>query len=386
MKYRIGIDALSIVNYGGLTHLTEIINHFQKEKHPLIENITVFSSDETLNKLPKKSFLIKKSYSLLNKGKFCRIIFQTFFFDKKLEKSIDILLSLAGDYTGKFKPCVGISQNMLLYETNFFHPIIDIVEKLRFYFNFKRQQICFKNAEGVIFLSKYSEKKIKSCLSILPKKKQIINHGISKMFVNRQINKHDFKNINTYNLKKPFKLVYVSSVHIYKNQCNVIKAVSKLRGLGYPITISIVGKIIYRPYGKKMLDEIEKQDSEREFIEYISNIPYKEMPHKYLQYDGVVFASSCENMPNILIEAMGSGKPIVCSNKGPMPEFLKDGGYYFDPNSVESIITSIKEMLKSNPKNFILAKQNHIELKKFSWEETSLKTFNFLTNILKKNV
>ena len=69
MKYRIGIDALSIVNYGGLTHLTEIINHFQKEKHPLIENITVFSSDETLNKLPKKSFLIKKSYSLLNKGK-----------------------------------------------------------------------------------------------------------------------------------------------------------------------------------------------------------------------------------------------------------------------------------------------------------------------------
>ena len=158
-------------------------------------------------------------------------------------------------------------------------------------------------------------------------------------------------------------MVYVSSVHIYKNQCNVIKAVSKLRGLGYPITISIVGKIIYRPYGKKMLDEIEKQDSEREFIEYISNIPYKEMPHKYLQYDGVVFASSCENMPNILIEAMGSGKPIVCSNKGPMPEFLKDGGYYFDPNSVESIITSIKEMLKSNPKNFILAKQNHIELK-----------------------
>ena len=171
------------------------------------------------------------------------------------------------------------------------------------------------------------------------------------MFVNRQINKHDFKNINTYNLKKPFKLVYVSSVHIYKNQCNVIKAVSKLRGLGYPITISIVGKIIYRPYGKKMLDEIEKQDSEREFIEYISNIPYKEMPHKYLQYDGVVFASSCENMPNILIEAMGSGKPIVCSNKGPMPEFLKDGGYYFDPNSVESIITSIKEMIKSTPKN-----------------------------------
>ena len=37
-----------------------------------------------------------------------------------------------------------------------------------------------------------------------------------------------------------------------------------------------------------------------------------------------IFASTCENMPNILIEGMSSGLPILCSNYLPMPEFLKD--------------------------------------------------------------
>ena len=33
-------------------------------------------------------------------------------------------------------------------------------------------------------------------------------------------------------------------------------------------------------------------------------------------------------MPNILIESMGSGLPIACSEKMPMPEFLGDDGIY----------------------------------------------------------
>ena len=46
-------------------------------------------------------------------------------------------------------------------------------------------------------------------------------------------------------------------------------------------------------------------------------------------------------MPNILIEAMSSGLPIVCSSFPPMPEFLKEFGIYFDPENVESLQNSI---------------------------------------------
>ena len=48
-----------------------------------------------------------------------------------------------------------------------------------------------------------------------------------------------------------------------------------------------------------------------------------------------VFASSCENMPNTLVEAMAIGLPIACSDRGPMPEVLRDGGVYFDPEDCD---------------------------------------------------
>ena len=58
---------------------------------------------------------------------------------------------------------------------------------------------------------------------------------------------------------------------------------------------------------------------------------HDDLHQKYLDADLGLFASSCENMPNILLETMGAGLPIACSNRQPMPEILKNGGEYFDP-------------------------------------------------------
>ena len=86
-------------------------------------------------------------------------------------------------------------------------------------------------------------------------------------------------------------------------------------------------------------------------------------------------------MPNILIESMASGLPIACSDKQPMPEFLKEGGYYFNANSPDSIGEAIISLLKD--KNSLKkVKQNLKEVQKLKWAETSKKTFNFITNLI----
>ena len=98
--------------------------------------------------------------------------------------------------------------------------------------------------------------------------------------------------------------------------------------------------------------------------------------------DAVIFASSCENMPNILIESMASGLPIACSDKHPMPEFLKDGGYYFNANSVDSIKKAIINLIEDKDA-LKKIKQNLNNVRNLKWEETSKKTFNFITNLTK---
>ena len=181
-------------------------------------------------------------------------------------------------------------------------------------------------------------------------------------------------------MAKPFKFIYVSTVHVYKNQVNVIKAVANLRKKGYPVKLTLLGPIIYPPYGKKMILEMSKSDPKKEFIEHINEVPYKEIQNFYSAHDGIIFASTCENMPNVLIESMASGLPIACSEKMPMPEFLEDEGIYFNPYSTESIEKGLIYLIKNLP--LLQKRKNNLsKLKTFSWQLTSKKTFRFISNI-----
>ena len=143
---RIGIDASSIVDGGGFTHLNQFLINYLPLNHTSIEKLNIYASKKVLDKLPISSNLSKCNSPFLNKSRVHRIFFQTFLFDRILKRECDILFSVTGDYTGKFRPYVGMSQNMMLYEREFWGEIKNFKERGKFYFNFKRQQKCFKNA------------------------------------------------------------------------------------------------------------------------------------------------------------------------------------------------------------------------------------------------
>jgi len=369
----IGIDATSIVDGGGLNHLKELVENYQKQKST--HKIIIYASKKVLDQLPNSSNFSKQSFSFLNKSRKYRIFFQIFLFDKILKSECDIFLSVTGDYIGDFRPYIAMSQNMMLYEREFWREIKSIKEKSKFYFNFKRQKKCFKNAEGIIFLSQYAKDYISSSLKIKNKNTSIIHHGISHKFLNQKFN---LKLIKDYSMNNPFRFLYVSTVHVYKNQWNVVEAISKLRQKGYPVALTLIGNVIYKPSGDRLTKVINQLDPDNQFINHILKIPHDQIADKYSNHDGIIFASTCENMPNILLESMASGKPIACSNKQPMPEFLKDGGFYFNAKSVNSIFETLENLLNSLKKFKKLNKLNIQELKKYNWEETSTKTIDFI--------
>ena len=378
---RIGIDASSIVDGGGFTHLNQFLINYLPLNHTSIEKLNIYASKKVLDKLPISSNLSKHNSPFLNKSRVHRIFFQTFLFDRILKRECDILFSVTGDYTGKFRPYVGMSQNMMLYEREFWGEIKNFKERGKFYFNFKRQQKCFKNAEGIIFLSNYAKKYISNALDLKNKITTIIHHGISNKFISEKL---EIKTLKNYSNKTPFRFLYISTVHVYKNQLNVVEAISKLREKGYPVELTLIGDVIYKPTGDLLKKSIENMDPKHEFIEHILNVPHAEISDYYRNHDGIIFASSCENMPNILLESMGAGKPIACSNKSPMDEFLKDGGIYFNARSVNSIFSTLEKMLKSLKSFEALNYKNKEELKKYTWNKTSEETINFIMETLKR--
>lgn len=380
---KIGIDASNIGQGGGVTHLIEILENFdQTYFENTISIITVFSSQKVLNQLPEKKWLNKKTFNFLNAGVLKRVFFQLFKYDKEIEKNCDILFSLTGDYQGKFPIVVGMSRNMLLYERDIWNEIGKLKEIIRFWLNFKKQKKCFKNAKGIIFISEYAKEYISSVLDLQGKSQKTIHHGISPKFIGEI---KDQLPIDAYDIKNPFKILYVSTVHVYKHQWQVIKAVSLIRKKGIPVELNLVGGVIFHPAGKKMHAVIEQEDPNHDFIKYHGNVSYSEIETLYIQSDSIVYASTCENMPNILIESMASGVPIASSDKQPMPEFLKDGGVYFDSKSVTSIEKALEQLIEDVDGRKSMIESNINEVKNYSWNKTSKKTFKFILEIYNKN-
>ena len=71
-----------------------------------------------------------------------------------------------------------------------------------------------------------------------------------------------------------------------------------------------------------------------------------------------------------------------------MPEFLENGGFYFNSKSIDSIEEALKQLLQNSEAREEMAKNNIDRAKKYSWTKTSNQTFEFITEVYKnyKNV
>lgn len=379
----IGIDAVNLRNGGGITHLKEFLTHARPEEHG-IERIIIFSGRYTLDQLPERKWIVKHHDRLMDMALPFRTGFQLFAMDKLLQRyGCDILFAPGGLYQGGFRPFVGMSQNMLLFEKTERdrHGLswpwvrLNILRKL--------QSRCFRRAEGIIFISKYAKNYILGDLKDLNgKENRLIHHGVGKRF--EKPPKPQVP-LSGYSSESPFKLLYVSSIVCYKHQWNVVEAVARLRGEGYPISLQIIGAPLSTSSMVLLEKAIAKFDPTGQFAFYLGVSPFEEIEKAYHEADGFIYASTCENMPNIVIEAMSSGLPMVASHYGPMPEFLGDACLYFDPVSMEGIVAALKTYLDNPERRAELADRAHRYSQQYTWENCSLETLGFLSEVVAKS-
>lgn len=380
----LGIDASNIRVGGGLTHLNEILKHARPEKFG-IKKVYIWSNNETLNSLPEKDWLVKESHPYLNKSFLWSFFFQIFVFSKLAKKNYqcDVIFAPGSTFLGSFKPFVTMSQNMLPFEFEEAFRFKSWSVRIRFLILFVTQAFTFRRADGIIFLTQYAKNVITKKIRLSKTRSIIIPHGIDKKFSNLP---KPQKEIAAYTEDQPFRLLYVSIVTAYKHQWNVAEAVLKLRQEGYPVALDLIGPSTRESIGR--LEEILKRDQNKMgAINYLGPVKHNELSEYYKNSDAFIFASTCENMPIILIEAMTAGLPIACSNKEPMPEVLGNAGQYFDPLDVQSIYDCVKELINNNKNRSIIAEEAYKKTINYTWQNCSDATFDFLSNIaLKKKI
>jgi glycosyltransferase involved in cell wall biosynthesis len=74
-------------------------------------------------------------------------------------------------------------------------------------------------------------------------------------------------------------------------------------------------------------------------VKLLGWVPRETLPAMFGNFDAVVMPSRWEGMPLLAIEALRSGRPLICSNHGAFPYFIKDGvnGVLMDINTPGSL-------------------------------------------------
>jgi glycosyltransferase involved in cell wall biosynthesis len=235
----------------------------------------------------------------------------------------------------------------------------------------------FKNADGLIFLTQYAQERINAILGKIKGMQAKIPHGIEPRFA---AHPKQQKHIHEYSLKQPFTFLYVSILMPYKHQIKVAEAVGMLRAAGSPVKIKFVGSA-WGNYGQEFRKTLRQLDPLEEFLIWSGEMPFSDLHSEYQKADAFVFASSCENLPNILIEAMTAGLPIACSKRGPMPEVLGSAGVYFDPLQPQDIAIAMRTLMQDPDLRTGLAAQAKVLSQEYSWQQCAKDTFEFIAAV-----
>ena len=375
-RLRVGIDASNIRTGGGITHLVELLNAANPLDHG-IDHVVVFVGRKTAERIAPRPWLTIQTESLLDRSLFFRVFWQKYYFEHKVSMHGINLIFVPGGYSAIKEPFVAMSQNMLpfQYEEMFRYGLS--LDLIRLFFIRLLQKKSFKKAEGVIFLSEFAKQKIITILKKSPKRVAHISHGVGKQFF---VTPRKQKHPDEFNKNRLFRLVYLSIIDVYKHHEELIQAVIKLRQEGLPISLELFGPACCQQ--KKSLHSIiTKYDPSAETVFYRGEVSHCELPAVLSQADAFVFASSCENFPNILLESMAAGLPIACSNLGPMPEILSDAGIYFNPNKVSEIMAALKMIFEDVELRERISSLAFNMAKNYSWERCAFETWQFISSI-----
>jgi glycosyltransferase involved in cell wall biosynthesis len=342
-----------------------------------VDRVVVWGGEKTLKALAVAGWLQKEHDRLLDGPLAQRAYWQWRILPRLARARVDILFLPGGSGVAGFRPYVAMSQNLLPFQPR---------EMRRYGVSWMRLKLrllrvvqgrTFRRADGVIFLNEYARDVVSGRLGYGPGRVAVIPHGCEERF---RYKPRPQRSIGEYSVQSPFRILYVSTIDQYKHPWHVCRAVALLRRRGLPITLTLVGSG-YGPALGRLRKTVLEADPSGEFLDYHGTVEHEEVAAVYRTADLFVFASSCENFPIILMEAMASGLPIACSATPPMPAILGDAGVYFDAESPEEIAGALETLIARPDLRVRNAQLAYDRAQNYTWERCASETLDFIVSV-----
>lgn len=241
--------------------------------------------------------------------------------------------------------------------------------------------ISSKLADKVVTISEYVKNDIVNFLAISPEKVDVLYCAPGAQC--KVLDKLNCKNYlkDNFGICQPF-ILYVGQIqHPNKNIVALLHAFNRIKSdLNMLYKLVLVGKehlssqIVY-----KTVDE-QSLTGDVLFTGYVKS---EDLPIFYNAASLFVYPSLYEGFGIPVVEAMACGCPVIASDASSLPEVAGDAGMLIDPNDIDGIAKTIKEVLSNSTKREEMIQKGFKQIRKFSWEDSARKVLEIFQELKK---
>lgn len=238
-------------------------------------------------------------------------------------------------------------------------------------------KISAKRAAKILAISEFTKQDIIDTYNISSNKIKVIYPGFEKHKSNKALRQQG-KVLKKYQISKPY-LLYLGTLKPSKNITGLIKAYHSLttNHQNQIPNLVIAGK---KGWLYEQIFDLTKQLNLKDKVIFTGYVEEDEVQPLMANAQCFVLPSFWEGFGIPVLEAMAAKTPVVCSNRGALPEVVGQAAVLVDPDNPEEIAQGIKKVLsnKKLQQNLIELGQKRVE--KYSWEKTAEEALDLIIN------
>lgn len=221
-----------------------------------------------------------------------------------------------------------------------------------------------KRAKKIITVSNYVKDDIVKNLKVSESKIEVIYNGVSETITKK--NPEEIEKItNKYKISKPY-LFYVGNAYPHKNLEKLISAFT-IFNKEHKYNLVLGGKEDF------FYKRLKKDFGELPELLFLGELTDYEISCLYSGSTSFVYPSISEGFGIQIVEAIKCEARIMCSDNTSFPEIAGDYAFYFDPYSIESLVTCFKANLATEYKSKLSEALERLKI--FDWKISAQKHY-----------
>ena len=219
---------------------------------------------------------------------------------------------------------------------------------------------------------------------IMYSERLVDEHSLQKYRNKISIAQKHFIDFDKFKVKKKFderdNLVgYIGALSKIKGVPNLLEAMPRVLAEKSDVEFVIGGEGELKGEVEQYLAEGNLNSKAR----FVGWIPHDELPDYLNKLKLLVLPSYTEGLPNIILEAMACGTPVLATPVGGVPDVIKDGetGFITEDNSPECITRNIIRALKHPSLGKIAHNARSLVEQEYTYEKAVERYRNILVNL-----